>query len=73
MLLGRVHVPLALFTATTLVWPPTDTRMVAALSFTVPERDGVRSLVFSEATVTVGAAVSIVSSLAVASALALPA
>ena len=64
--------PLPLFVAAR-VWPLTTTEIVAELSFTVPVRDGVVSLVVRAFTVIVGAAVSIVSSLAVLSVPALPA
>ena len=67
MLSGRVQVPFPLFTATRLIWAPTVTRIAAVVSFTVPDRAGVVSLVVKVVTVITGTTVSTTSSLADAS------
>ncbi len=63
---AKVHVPLPLFVAG-FVWPLTVTEIVAPGSLTVPVSAGVLSAVLRVFTVTVGADVSMVSSLVVAS------
>ena len=68
---GRVQVPLPLFVAVR-VCPPTMIEMVAPVSFTVPDSDGVVSFVVRGVTVIVGATVSTTSSFDVASVPAFP-
>ena len=67
VLSARVQVPLPLFTAARLIWPPTATVTVAAMSLMVPVNWGRLSAVVRVLTVTVGAVVSIRSSAVVLS------
>ena len=69
---GSVQVPLPLFVAARLVWPPTSTRMVAAGVLTVPPSAGLLLLVARAFTATVGTEPLITSSFVVASVATLP-